>query len=365
MGAADYAKEKTQELERDGFVFFRQFFPEELARQAYEELRHWYEIDDADREKKNVRDTKHCGSAGTTVKTAPSHLLIDAYGKSPALDKIVNHILTHEASTAVLRRLAGEHIKFRGYNVRLMTGSYDPGPYPNLPTQLTLPHDWHRDSHGEFGIGIFLSDVPDGGNGGTALMRGSHKFPYCPRWNTLLNSFWYATRDCVVGSRWFARLSPFNRLLGRLCRKRAVEATGTPGDFYFFLNDVWHGRYPNVHGRKTMIVLIGAFPTEFPFPDEVKTQPRAVIDKLPVAIQKGLVPQPENSDRSSYFHQMLAARRKPFPLGLFFMARMERLFANRATPVLREMDRLWKGLRRRIGKVVRGERQAEPASSAK
>ena len=66
-----------------------------------------------------------------------------------------------------------------------VTGSYDPGPMPSLPKEVTLPHDWHRDSPGEFGIGIFLSDVPDGGNGGTALMRGSHLFPYCPRWQAL------------------------------------------------------------------------------------------------------------------------------------------------------------------------------------
>ena len=131
--------------------------------------------------------------------------MIDAYGKSPALDKIVDLILTDPTSSAVLRKMVGANVKFRGYNIRLMTGNYDPGPRPSLPTELTLPHDWHRDSPGEFGIGIFLSDVPAGGNGGTALMRGSHMFPYCPRWNTLLNSFWCATRDSrIVGAPIFA-----------------------------------------------------------------------------------------------------------------------------------------------------------------
>ncbi|HWY88422.1 MAG TPA: hypothetical protein VNX28_17045 [Gemmataceae bacterium] len=327
--AADIVSEKTLEAKRDGFVFFRQLFSAELARQAHDELSAWYERDNADREQKKNQESHNHGPAGLTIKTPPSHLLIDAYTKSPALDKIVDKILTHPTTKGVLRRMVGEHVKFRGYNVRLMTGNYDPGPVPSLPRELTLPHDWHRDSPGEFGIGIFLSDVPEGGNGGTALMRGSHMFPYCPRWHTLLNSYWHTTgASRIKGRPLFARFAVFNRLLGKLLRRRAVEAGGTHGDCYFFFNDVWHGRYQNLHGRQTMIVLIGCFPTEFPFPDEVKQSARDVLDRLPESIRKGLTAQPENKDKSTLVHWMLANRRPAMPLGLFYLARLERILAN-------------------------------------
>jgi hypothetical protein len=340
--ATDVVSQKTAEAKRDGFVFFRQLFSAELARQAHDELSVWYERDNADREQKNTQDTHNHGPAGLTVKTPPSHLLIDAYAKSPALDKIVDKILTHPTTHGVLRRMVGEHVKYRGYNVRLMTGNYDPGPVPSLPRELTLPHDWHRDSPGEFGIGIFLSDVPDGGNGGTALMRGSHMFPYCPRWSTLLSSFWHPdrTNPKIEGRHLFPRFAAFNRLLGKLLRRRALEASGTHGDCYFFFNDVWHGRYQNLHGRQTMIVLIGCFPTEFPFPDEVKQPARDVLDRLPESIRKCLTPQPENKDKSTLVHWMLANRRRAVPLGLFFMARLERHLANQVSGGLRFIRRV-------------------------
>jgi len=335
---------KVEEARRDGFVFLRQLIAPELARQAQEELIRWYERDNADRAQKNSQDTHNHGPAGLTVKTLPSHLMIDAYGKSAALDKIVERILTHPISAAVFRRMVGEHVKFRGYNIRLMTGNYDPGPAPGLPPEVTLPHDWHRDSPGEFGIGIFLSDVPEGGNGGTALMRGSHLFPFCPRWNTLLSTYWYVSAEPrIEGRPFFARFAPFNRLLGKLLRRRATEATGRLGDCYFFFNDVWHGRYQNLHGRQTMIVLLGGFPTEFPFPDEVKAQPREVMDQLPASIRKGVSPQPDNTDRSALVYWMLANRRRIWPLGLFFMARLERILASPATRVVRRIRRLLKG----------------------
>ena len=314
---------------------------------------HWYDLDNTDRANKNIQASIHHGPAGTTAKTAPSHLMIDAYGKSPALDRIVDIILSNPKTAAVLRKSAGAHVKIRGYNIRLMTGSHEPGSTPALPKELMLPHEWHRDSPGEFGIGIFLSDVPEGGNGGTALMRGSHLFPYCPRKNSLLSTTWRASSDGrVMGRPWLARFNIFNRLLSKRLRNRAEEANGTRGDCYLFFNDTWHGRYPNLHGRQGMIVLVAGFPTEFPFPDEVKPQPPEVLERLPASIRQGLTPQPENSDTSSLVYWMAANRRRALPFGLFSLARFERLFANRLTLALDGLA-AWRGLPRKLARLLR------------
>jgi hypothetical protein len=321
------AEEKIQELRRDGFVFFRQLYSPELARKAHDELKAWYDRDNQAREREGIRAETWTGPAGTTVKTEPTHLLIDAYGKSPALDRIVDTILTHPVSAAVFHKMVGEHYKFRGYNVRLMTGAFDPGP--QSPPHTALPHEWHRDSPGEFGIGIFLTSMPAGGNGGTALLPGSHLYPYCPRWNTLFNLKYTASlRPPVCGMSLFARFNLFNRWLGRRLMKKAQEATGELGDCYFFMNDVWHGRYPNLHGRKGMIVLIGGFPTDFPFPDEVKSPPAQVINALPASIQAGLIPQPKKIDTDTVIHWMLNNRPRAPWFSLFSLARLERRLAN-------------------------------------
>ena len=73
---------------------------------------------------------------------------------------------------------------------------------------------------------------------------------------------------------------------------------------------------------------------------------------LPASIRKGLTPQPENSDTSSLVYWMAANRRRAFPFGLFSMARLERLFANRLTLALNALAS-WRGLPRKIASLLR------------
>jgi hypothetical protein len=317
----------VERLQRDGFVFFRDFFPPELADRARTELLRWYALDQEDRTRRQITHTVHHGPAGETHRTASTHLLIDAYAKSPALDQMVDRILTDPASAHVLERMAGKHIKFRGYNIRLMTGKYDPAH--SYPPYCAIPHEWHRDSCGEIGIGLFLTDVPEGGNGGTALLPGSHVYPYCPRWHALLSKTYYVGLVRLRGVENLARFTLFNRLLAKRLMKNAREATGVRGDFFFFYNDTWHGRWTNLHGRQSMIVLLGAFPTEFPFPDKVTPPPADVLARLPESIQRcATAEQPNNTSTDTILHWMLANRRRLWPPDLFLLAHLERRFID-------------------------------------
>jgi hypothetical protein len=223
-------------------------------------------------------------------------------------------LLTDPLSRGLLTALAGPRFKMRGYNIRRMTGAYDPPP----------AHEWHRDSPGEFGIGIFLTDVPPREHAATALVPGSHFYPYDPRWNTMLPGAF----------RGFDRLKGRDRHARRLEAEKlgqAAGAYGKRGDFYLFINDVWHGREPNLHGSQTMVALLGAFPTEFPFPDAVPLPPPAVLEALPPVIREVVrQDQPPNEGRDTILHWMLSTRP---PLrrvrgDVFYEARRERRFAD-------------------------------------
>jgi hypothetical protein len=217
--------------------------------------------------------------------------------------------------------MAGKHIKLRGYNVRVMTGS--PDHAPQNPGGQAL--EWHRDASGEMGIGILLSDVPEGGNGGTALVRGSHLYPYDPRWNTLFSPNFHLSRT-TAGIPFFARCNFFSHILARkVVDPYACEAGGRQGDFYFFLNDVWHGRYPNLHGRHSMIVLIGFFPTECPFPDEVRPPAEHLLARMPPRVRAAAaLTEPPNAGGTNVVRWLAANRPRLRPFGWFFLARLER-----------------------------------------
>jgi putative 2OG-Fe(II) oxygenase len=299
-------------VRRDGFVVVRDFFPPELVARAHAELESWYARDLEDRKAKDITEPVHQGPAGKTVLTRPSHLLIDAYGRSAAFDAMFEKILTDPLSRGLLDRVAGRRFKMRGYNVRRMTGAYDPPP----------AHEWHRDSPGEFCVGIFLTDVEPEEHGATALVPGSHRFPYDPRWNALFS-------EPYRGLKVFLRKNRYNRRLAQTALHGATGAYGRRGDFYLFLNDVWHGRQPNLHGRETMVALLGAFPTEFPYPDRVPMPPPDVVGALPGAIREVVrQDQPANETRDTFIHEMLDTRPQARFRDPFYMARLERKVAD-------------------------------------
>lgn len=302
-------------VRRDGFVVVRDFLPPDVVARAHAELEAWFQKDLEERRAAGITTPPHTGVAGTSILTKPSHLLLDVYGKSPAFDSLFEKILTDPLSRGFLRKVVGERFKMRGYNIRRMSGTYDPPP----------AHEWHRDSRGEFCIGIFLTDVAPEEHGATALIPGSHRFPFDPRWNALFS-------EPYRGLKLFLKKNRYSRRLAQTALKGASGAYGRRGDFYMFFNDVWHGRQPNLHGSQNMVALLGAFPTEFPYPDKVSMPSPEVIGKLSPVIQEVIrQDQPPNPTRDTVVHEMLDTRPKARFGDPFYMAQAERKVADAAS----------------------------------
>jgi hypothetical protein len=318
----------ARELETNGFFVFHDFFPKAEAEQARQQILRWIEADLRDRQASGYQEAWRRGPDGTTILTRPTHLMLDAYAKSPVLDQMVERILTDPYPAGVLKRLVGEHIKFRGYNVQKLTGEADPRPQIGVAPN---PHEWHRDSLGEIGIALFLEDVPGPDYGATSLVRGSHRFPYCPRWNCLFGPP-YLMKGGKPGASVFLRFNLFSRLLAWfMVKPRATGAYGKQGDFYFFINDVWHGREPNLAGRTGIKVMIGAFATDDPFPDEVKVPDAAILDKLPPRLRAAASqaqPATPVPTENTIIKRLRVERSKHWVSPLFALARWERQLAD-------------------------------------
>jgi hypothetical protein len=308
-------------LERDGYVVVPSFLDKKLVEEARCDLEAIYARDLEERRMRNADEPLFTHGSTKSVLTAPSHLALRLPGKSKALDQCYEKILSDPMTSKLLRGVAGEHIKLRDANCRYMTGTHDDGDFNNPP------HEWHRDSPGELCIAVFLNEVPPGDNGGTAMVPGSHKYPWCPRWSALFGEPFYVNRGGTRGPKKLARFAIFNRLLHRFLVKsrNPLGVHGKPGDFYIFLNDTWHGRVPNLHGQRGMVVMAGAFPTDFPFPDDPAPFPADVVDKLPPTWRRVVARDlPVNTEKNTLLRRMLAERRPDRPTGLFWWARIER-----------------------------------------
>src|SRR5437016_883667 len=88
------ARDLAETLRRDGFVFFRDFLPVADIEQAAREIETLYARDLEERRAAGVTEPHHDGGAGHSILTKPTHLLLDLYGKSPALDRLFERILT-------------------------------------------------------------------------------------------------------------------------------------------------------------------------------------------------------------------------------------------------------------------------------
>jgi putative 2OG-Fe(II) oxygenase len=307
----------SQALEEDGFCFFRNFFDSAIVEQAYREIEVLYQQDLQERAQNSISEALYHGASCHSVLTAPSHLMLNIYAKSPTFDQMFEAFLTHPVSAGVLENLIGKHIKLRGYNVRRMTGQYDPSPQPGDAS--ALPHEWHRDSKGEICIAFLLTDVPGPGESATALLPGAHRFSYCPRWNNLFS------RHAYKGLKFFLLHNLFNKRLAKQVFARATGAYGQRGDVYIFINDTWHGRQPNLNGREAMIVMVGAFATDFPFPDKIDPPSDDILSKLrPHLRQAAAQAWPPNQDKQTIIHRMLAQRQPTRFLDPFYCARLER-----------------------------------------
>ena len=332
MGAPADIANICADLEARGFHVFNDFLDREQVEKARQEIAGWLEADL--RERQATKSTHlHTGLAGKSIMTKATHILLDAYAKSPALDQLVEKILRDPLSAGVLKELAGEHIKFRGYNIQKIT-AYDPKPNIGVAPN---PHEWHRDSPGEIGIALFLEDVPGPNNGATSLIPGSHYFPYCPRWNCLFGPP-YLRKLYRRGFGPFLIFNYFSRMLAkRVVIKTATGAYGKQGDFYFFINDVWHGREPNIEGRTPIKVMIGAFPSDMPFPDKVVPPDQPTLMKLPPLVRRAAAqeaPASTGPAPDTILKRILAHRRNHEPAPIFKLAQLERKVADFISAIL-------------------------------
>jgi hypothetical protein len=131
------------------------------------------------------------------------------------------------------------------------------------------------------------------------------------------------------GLSWFLWFNIANRLLGRKIAKEATGAYGKQGDVYFFINDVWHGREPNIHGRSGIKVMIGAFPADDPFPDEVIPPDRAILAQLPPLVRRAAGQTAVPVAAGGTILKRVRVRQSESRPGLIFtLARLERKFAD-------------------------------------
>ena len=143
-------------VERDGYVVIKSFLNKEMVAQARRDLEAIYARDLEERRLRNDDTPLFTHGSSKSSLSPTSHLVMRLPGKSKALDQCYEKIFSDPATRDVVRAIAGDHIKIRDVNCRYMTGADDPGDF------LNPPHEWHRDSDGEFCVAIPLSEVPWG-----------------------------------------------------------------------------------------------------------------------------------------------------------------------------------------------------------
>jgi hypothetical protein len=309
-------------LEQDGFVVLHGILPPAEVEKARQDLAKLFELDVAARKEANFTEAAFPdGPIGYTILTKPSHLGLDMFGKSDTFDQMLEQMLAHPRVRRVVEAWCGPHFKIGSVNIRYMTGEIDPPP----------AHELHRDGPFSMNLCIMLSDVPPGDNAATALVPGSHWSDLDPRWDTLFEKPFRLKRDHgLSGLDFFLKWNIFSSMLKAKWFKKVTGAFGKQGDVYFMPNgETWHGRLPNMHGRRTMICLMGCSAVT---PSNMLWSPPAseeVLAKLPPRLKQGLFGPFTVNDASNTLIDRLYKERPPASIfSLEYWTRLERRFAE-------------------------------------
>jgi hypothetical protein len=323
------------QIDRDGFAMIRSVFNKDTAERARLDLDKWMDAP--------------FGPENLGYPEQVLHLALP--GKSKTLDAMIEHILTDPAMRTVLQRIGGANFKIRDINARRMTGLYNVGDLFNPPLE------WHRDGPMEFGIGILLTDV-DEGDAPTGFIKGSHKFAGDPRRDAILGMPFY-TRIAKegpwrVGLKWLTRCNPFSRRLWRkVLEKNVASASGQQGDIYIFINQAWHSRMENRNGKKSVVVLMGVWPSEAPFSVGTRKWPEETLAGLPPALAACLrADAPPNAPSDTLLARMVRERVSPHPFSLFWLAAMEKRGIGIIFEIVQVMS--FKPMLRRFKAILRG-----------
>lgn len=311
---------RISEFERDGFCKFSGLLDPALVAKARAEVDSLFDRDLEERRISGNQDYYNTGVAGRTHLIPEQHTMFEAFGKSPALDAIFDFIFSDPLTVSVAEHAGGKFQKMRGYNIRRMTGAPDP-----------MGMEYHRDNTGEMTWLLILTDIESMDDAATGLIPGSHRFPYCPWKNTLMPMRQYA------GVKLFTRWNVFGNLMRRRIKRTATSTAGKAGDFCLMGADVWHSRTPNVRGKKSIVVLVGMFPSEIEFPPHggpSEATPE-VMQRLPASVQARFAHanMPAN-DKTSYFYRMMDERLSMGVVSLWRFAYLERRISDAVSPFL-------------------------------
>jgi hypothetical protein len=309
-------------LERDGFVVLDGVLPPNEVEQARQDLARLFQDDVETRKSNGVADYHQPdGPIGATILTNPSHLALDVYNKSRAFDQILDRMLAHARVQNVVSAWCGPNFRIGSCNIRYMTGAIDPPP----------AHELHRDGPYSMNLCIMLTDVEPGENAATALVPGSHHSPIDPRWDTLFETPFRLTKDPArSGLDVFLRWNIFNNIFRAMSFKKVTGAFGKQGDVYFFPNgEIWHGRLPNMHGRRTMICLMGCTAVTAENATRPSTVRSDLLAKLPPHLAKHLGGPFEPNDMTNTIVDRIYKSRRPASVfSLEYWSKLERRLAE-------------------------------------
>lgn len=240
---------KMQSLQRDGFVLMESVISDDDVNALIEcskKLLSKKSLHRSEFSRKRNGSTWQC-EAYSDGKT---NLVVDILGEAPELDKVINSIFENPNVKKVLHFLHGDSYKITQVNIRQVVQG-DPGL------------NFHQDTDGETGMGIFLEDRPDE-EGSTVFIPGSHYWPF-------------KIRELFVYPRIFIPIIP---------KRWRAGATGKAGDMYFFINRAWHGRPALKRSKVSTAILISIFGQESTY--RIHNMPEKNLDSLPGCI-RGLV----------------------------------------------------------------------------
>ena len=169
------------ETEREGFFLLRDFFDRGVVDKARTEMAALLDRDVAERErtreKKPVR-MEH-GKFQTSL-TNMMHTRLFPTWESPTFAQMTADLFDSQIISDFMGRIVGEHYRLRVDLIRRSTG------VDNTVDSFQIPHEWHRDTAGEFTFGVFFDDVSKPSSGGTAVIPGTHWEKLDPRWDLYL-----------------------------------------------------------------------------------------------------------------------------------------------------------------------------------
>jgi ectoine hydroxylase-related dioxygenase (phytanoyl-CoA dioxygenase family) len=296
-----------ERVDRDGCFVIRGFFDRAAVVEARREVEAVFDADERRRAAGNVPANDQ-STRLRSIYVPLMHTMWFMSLRSPAFCRLVNDAFASPTIKDFIRDLAGS-FRLRIDLARRSSGKND------YVDDFQVPHEWHRDTPGEFTFGIFLDDLTTPRSGGTTCIRGSHHDVCDPRWDLMIGAGVNKTRVEYLNDRArrdlpaaFSTRAPLNAQVREVSRPQVYEMLGEMGDLYFFLNETWHGRAPNTTGKRFMLARIGGFASDFPFKDDIPLPTQ--IDTLPDPLRAMYDRNPRRHGQpSTYLQRLYAAPR--------------------------------------------------------